>query len=108
PIYGWLLFLSSWAGRAAVAWAFGPFVALWVAAASAGTGASNFFEERMKELVGGWLDDAIVWPRNVGSTSFVEPAVVNLLRTPHLWIGIVFAAVCIAGAVYVRKHREPR
>jgi ABC-2 type transport system permease protein len=104
PIYGWLLFLSSWAGRAVLVWAFGPFVAFWAVASV--SGASKFFESRMKDLLGGWMD-AFTWSRSVGNNSFVEPALGNLLRMPHLWIGLVFASVSIVGAVYMRRHREP-
>jgi len=57
PIYGWLLFTSSWGGRAAVVWAFGPFVALGVAEVS-GANTGDF----VKNLLGAWVETAFAWP----------------------------------------------
>lgn len=105
PIYAWLLFLSSWAGRSAVVWATAPFVALGTAELT-GLSTSKIFSTWIPGLAVGWLEGAFVITRNVGTTSLVEPAPGALLRQPHLWIGLVFGAACIAGAVYMRRHRE--
>jgi hypothetical protein len=35
------------------------------------------------------------------------PSPLRLLSTPSLWIGLIFTVACMAGAVYLRRHREP-
>jgi ABC-2 type transport system permease protein len=31
----------------------------------------------------------------------------KFLASPHLWVGLIFAAACLAGAVWLRRRREP-
>jgi ABC-2 type transport system permease protein len=107
PVYCWLLLVSGWAKRATFLWAVMPFLAIGVFVKIA-FGSSSFFT-----MIGcrlrGWFTEAFV-AHDKGGMSLEPLASLTpgrFLSRPGLWIGLVFAAVCLASAVRMRRYREP-
>ena len=106
PIYGWLLLVSGWARRAAFLWALLPFVAL-VVVEGITLGSSWVASLIRYRFTGAMVEafsmDAMKTP--ITQLSQLEPA--RFFSTPGLWIGLAFAGACFAGAVRLRRYREP-
>jgi len=107
PIYGFLLLVSGWARRTAVLWAVLPLLALGVLEKLTfdSTNVAAFVQYRLL----GWYGHAFD-PRGPAGIPFHPSAPLTpgrILGTPDLWIGLVLAAVFIAAAVRMRRHREP-
>ncbi|MDQ2839535.1 MAG: ABC transporter permease [Acidobacteriota bacterium] len=101
PIYAWLLLVSAWARRTAILWA----VLLPGAICIVEKGAFN--STRFARFLGyrliGWFQEAfVVRPDPLASLNPLK-----FITTPGLWIGLVFAALCLAGAVRLRRYRGP-
>ena len=107
PIYAWLLLVSAWARRAAFLWAVLPFLAVGVLERIAFN--TSRFGSLLKYLSIGWLERGFAsGPKgDVPANPLLELTPGNLLSTPGLWIGLAFAAVLLAAAVRLRRHREP-
>jgi len=108
PIYGWLLLVSAWAKRATFLWAVLPPLA--IAALERIAFSSFYFGRMLKYRFTGAMSEAFhVKPQGGGEMvdrlSQLTPA--NFLSTPGLWVGLAFAAVCLAAAVRLRHSREP-
>jgi len=106
PIYGWLLMVSGWARRAVVLWAVLPFLA--IAAAEAMMFNTTSFLHMLAYRVNGAMSEAFVLKGTNGDIdrlSQLDP--LRFLRAPGLWVGLVFAALCVAAAVRLRRYREP-
>ncbi len=106
PIYGWLLLVSGWARRATFLWAALPFFAIAVIERMAfGTA---HFTSLLKYRLGGAMVEAFTDNAakvRILRLSQLDP--VRFLSSPGLWIGLVFAAACLAAAVRLRRSREP-
>jgi ABC-2 type transport system permease protein len=107
PIHAFLLLMSGWARRTAALWAVLPLVAvglleklifdtLHVAAA-------------VQYRLVGWYGEAFAVhrPERVSFAPATALSPGRFLATPGLWIGLALAAVFIAGAVRLRRLREP-
>lgn len=107
PIHGWLLVVSAWAKRAPVLWALLPLLAI-AAVERIGLGSWHFMTMLRYRLMGA-MKEAFNWnPGEVGHAdrlSQLEPW--RFLTAPGLWVGLVFAALCIATSVRLRRNREP-
>ena len=104
PIYGWLLLISSWARRAAVLWAVLPLFAIAVLEKVAFNSVHVYLILRSR-VIG---IAAAFAPNKYGSIdSFSQLTPGRYLSTPGLWIGLILAAVFLAGAVRVRRYRDP-
>ena len=107
PVYCWLLLVSGWAKRATFLWAVMPFLAIGVFVKIA-FGSTSFFTFLGNRLVG-WFSKAFIAPQK--GASHLDPLAAmtpgTLLSTPSLWIGLLFAALCLAAAVRMRRYREP-
>jgi hypothetical protein len=59
--------------------------------------------------LGGALGAAFIFPVQHHEVTDVVPRIdlAGFLTTPGLWAGLVFAAACLAGAVWFRRNREP-
>ena len=107
PLYCWLLLVSGWAKRATFLWAVMPplIIGLFVRVAF---GSSSFFKF-LGDRVVGWFNKAFVAPVKGGP--HLDPLAAltpgTFLSTPDLWIGLAFAALCLAGAIRLRRYREP-
>jgi ABC-2 type transport system permease protein len=107
PIYCWFLLVSGWAKRATFLWAVMPFLAIGLFVKIA-FGTSAFFRFLGDRLIG-WFHKAFLAP--VKGAPHLDPLASltpgNLLTAPELWLGLIFAAICLAAAVRMRRYREP-
>jgi len=106
PIYGWLLLVSGWARRTALLWAVLPFVAIaGVERILFGTTRFAYF---LEDLLLGWVSRAFAFGSDDAMGDMLGALTpVTFLSTPSLWIGLAFAAACLAIAIRLRHKREP-
>lgn len=107
PVYGWLLLISAWARRAPFLWAVLPPLAI-IAVERVAFGTLHVGSMIQRRLVG-WFTlgfDLRVPDRSPGEPlAHLSPG--RVLSAPDLWLGLVFAAACLAAAVRLRRSREP-
>jgi ABC-2 type transport system permease protein len=105
PIYGWFLLVSAWARRAPFLWAVLPLLAV-SAVERAAFNASHFMGFLQYRLMGA-MTEAFASGTNghIDRLTQLEPA--RFLTRPGLWLGLAFAAACLAAAVRLRRNREP-
>jgi len=107
PIYGWLLLVSAWARRATFLWAALPWLVIGIFERMA-FGASRG-ESFVKYRLAGWFTQSFDFkgPGSDPSQPLTLLTPGKFLSTPGLWIGLALAAAFIAGAVRLRRDREP-
>ena len=106
PIYAWLLLASAWARRAVLLWAALPVFAIVIAENIALN--TTWFASAMRYRVTGAMAEAFrpnAMNAPVTELSQLDPA--RFLANQNLWLGLAFAAACIAGAIRLRRYREP-
>jgi ABC-2 type transport system permease protein len=106
PIYGWLLLISAWARRSPFLWAVLPPFAIGIFEKIAFK--TSYVGLLLRDRFIGHMEHAFVLTKGVhqlDSISQLTPG--NFLSTPALWIGLLFAAACLAAAVRLRRNREP-
>lgn len=102
PIFGWLLLVSAWAKRLPFLWAFLPLAGIGILERIL-FNTSRFGAVLSSRIMGGMQDDTA---KGGGSMlGHFDP--IGFLSQPGLWIGLAFAAVFLAGAVRLRRYREP-
>ena len=106
PVYCWLLLVSGWPRRATFLWAALPVVAI------AGVEQIAFHTWHFAELVGSRLIGAaptvaMTSPDMFPTDPMTHIAPAQFLGSPGLWIGLAFAAACLAGAVRLRRYQGP-
>jgi len=107
PIFGWALLISGWVRRAAFLWAVLPILAISIFEKI--TFNTSHFAAIMKNRCFGFAPNAFAFEihNGVGNTSLVQLTPGRYLSTPGLWLGLLFAALCIAAAVRLRRYRGP-
>ncbi len=109
PVYTWLLLISAWARRAPFLWLVVPLLA--VAAVEKILFNTMLFMSMLEYRVGGALKEAFIFQPKRGSHEVVDQIVQldpsKFLTRPGLWLGLLFAAACLAAAVRLRRYREP-
>jgi ABC-2 type transport system permease protein len=105
PFYAWLLLVSAWARRTPFLWAVLPPLAVGIFERVAFH--TSHFADFLNYRIGGGSDDV---SSMMGSFPFhpgmhLSPGA--FLVSPGLWIGLAFAAAFLAGAVRLRRNREP-
>jgi ABC-2 type transport system permease protein len=103
PIFGWLLLVSAWAKRLPFLWAFLPFAAIGFAEKII-FNTTNFATLLGARLSGGMEANPA---KGAGMVMPWPSHPLEFLAMPGLWIGLAIAAVCIAGAVRLRRLRDP-
>jgi len=105
PIYGWLLFVSGWAPRAAFLWAILPPLAI-------GTlekivfGTSSF-AAMIGDRVGGGGREAWTTPGRVPMDPTTHITLGHFVISPGLWIGLGVTALFLIAAVRLRRNQGP-
>jgi ABC-2 type transport system permease protein len=106
PIYGWLLLVSAWAKRNTFLWAI--FIPLGIAMVEAIVFHSGHF---IKMAAHRFNSFDTAFDLNVGDSSPImslsQIALGKFLSSPGLWIGLAVAAAFLAGAVQLRRYRQP-
>jgi ABC-2 type transport system permease protein len=111
PIYCWMLLVSGWARRATFLWAVFPPLAL--AAIEFIAFRTTYLGLMLKERVFGFaagafdLTDKNGVPVDGHFIPLGQLAPGRFLSSPGLWLGLIFAAACLAAAVRLRRYREP-
>lgn len=105
PIYAWLMLVGGWARRAALIWAVVPFLA--VGALERILFQSWHFLEFLRFLLIGWATRAFDWEGDPMTDLMASLRPDQVAATPSFWGGLFFAALCLAGAVRLRRRAEP-
>jgi ABC-2 type transport system permease protein len=107
PIYGWLLLVSAWTKRMTFLWAVLPPLGLGLVE-KIGFGTSHVWN-LVHSRIGGFMD--VAFDSNGGEKALADPfsglSPLRFLSSPGLWLGIVVAVLLLAGAVWLRRNREP-
>jgi ABC-2 type transport system permease protein len=106
PFYGWLLLVSAWARRAVFLWAGLPLVAIGVVEKLA-FNTSHFGALLLARFGGGGETAPFPMPREGAMPTLAHFAPLHFLISPGLWIGLIFCAAFLAGAVRVRRYQGP-
>ena len=104
PIYAYVLLVSAWARRAAFLWAALPLMAL---LALEHVLPARPVSSLLQYRVIGAMQLAF-GPNGGGDVdriSDLSPG--KFLSSPSLWLGLIFAAACLAMAIRLRRNREP-
>ncbi len=104
PLWGWLLLVSAWSKRMTFLWAVGPPLAICVIERMA-FGTDYAWKLLVRRLLGGIGDGFTTPPSHTFELPWPDP--LPFLASPGLWIGLVIAAAFLAGAVWMRRRREP-
>jgi ABC-2 type transport system permease protein len=111
PLVAWLLLVSAWARRTTFLWAVLPPLA--IALVERITFHTTYFGSMLIRRFVGFAPKAFNFRMPDGD--MIDPHFIPItqitpgrfLSSPGLWIGLVFAAVCLAAAVRLRRYREP-
>lgn len=109
PTYGWMLLVSAWARRATFLWAILPPVIIGIFERI--TFGTSYFGNFMKYRFMSWAEEAFAFrigPKGhpiLDSVSQLTPG--RYLGTPGLWLGLIFATICIAAAIRLRRYQGP-
>ena len=109
PIWAWFLLVSSWARRAPFLWAVLPPLALCVVEKLAlhTTHLGDLLQDRLShgaEKAFRMVDGGD--GRNLSLGNLPQPDLLHFAANAGLWIGLLLAAACLAGAVRMRRVRE--
>jgi ABC-2 type transport system permease protein len=106
PIYGWLLVVSAWARRMPLLWAILPFFTLGVLERM--TMGTTYVGSLLKYRVVGAMSEAFATGAAMKPVSrLMQLDPIRFLCSSGLWLGLLFAAVCLVIAVRLRRDREP-
>lgn len=105
PIYCWFLLISAWAKRTPLLWAVLP--PLGISMLERMISGTKLFAQFLGYRFIGAMGTAF----GVGHGHVIDRldqlTPLRFLATPGLWAGLLFAALCIAAAVRLRRNREP-
>jgi len=106
PIYGWFLLVSGWAKRAAFLWAILPLMTIFFFETIAFR--TSHFARLLSYRLFGWFTQAFAEQARDSFAGDPLKALdpLKFIATPGLWIGLLFAAAFIAGAVRLRRSRD--
>jgi ABC-2 type transport system permease protein len=110
PIYGWALLASTWAKRMTLLWAVLPPLGLIVfeRVAFDSWHVAQIIRDRLRgSLFVAFNGPLEVRPQGPHDIILPNPDLVGFFTNSGLWIGLAFAALCFAGAVWLRRRAEP-
>ena len=107
PIYAWLLLVSAWSRRAPWLWAFLPLVVpIAIERMLFGT---KYFGNMLRYRFEGAMSEGFTYKMPttgvIDRLAHLDP--LKFLSAGGLWLGLLFAAACLAAAVRLRRAREP-
>ncbi len=105
PIYCWMLLVSAWARRAPFLWAFVPPLVIGVIEKI--TLNSWHFAHFLGYRLSGDLAGAAFSKGTMGVDPMSALTPGRLLTSAGLWTGLIFAALCLVGAAWMRRYRGP-
>ena len=105
PVWGWLLLASAWSKRMTFLWGVGPPLAICLVERMA-FGSDYAWKLLGWRLLGG-IGPGFTTPPRENGVELPWPDPMPFLASPGLWIGLVVAAAFLAGAVWLRRRREP-
>jgi ABC-2 type transport system permease protein len=106
PICGWLLLVSSWARSMAILWAVLPPLGLGIAEKIAFD--TSYVFGLIDFRLNGFTSEALYYRKGMAMTDplvYLTPG--HFLSSPGLWAGLAVAAILLAGAIWLRRNREP-
>jgi ABC-2 type transport system permease protein len=105
PFWGWLLLVSAWSRRAPFLWAVLPPLTIGIVEKIAFNTMSFTALVQHRFLGGPKGMEARGSGMSMASLTPATPG--EFLASPGLWLGLAFAAACLAAAVRLRRNREP-
>lgn len=105
PIYGWLLFVSAWARRAALVWAVLPFVAM--AAVERIAFGTTHVLKMLQYRVAGAVNEAFLWQQDQFLEQLTQLTPGRFLASGGVWAGLAVAGLFLIAAERLRRRREP-
>jgi ABC-2 type transport system permease protein len=110
PIYCWLILVSAWARRTPILWAVLPFMA--IAAVERILFNTSYFLLMLEYRASGAMKEAFAgFSTKRGSHAVIDQFSqldpVRFLTSSGLWVGLIFAAACLAIVIRLRRYREP-
>ncbi|HEY0369343.1 MAG TPA: hypothetical protein VGC85_07080 [Chthoniobacterales bacterium] len=107
PLYSWFILVSSWVRHAAFLCALLPFILVVVFERI--TFGSAYFWSFLKYRIGGFAPGAFSFPDShlPAINSLSQLTAGRYLSMPGLWVGLIIAVLCLAGAVRMRRYRGP-
>jgi ABC-2 type transport system permease protein len=112
PTYSWTLLVSAWVKRAAFLWAVLPIIA--ISFFEKITFGTQYFYSLIKYRFVSWAAEAFAFKPNpasahntpvLDSLSQLTPG--RYLSTPGLWLGLLFAVLCLTAAIKLRRYKGP-
>jgi ABC-2 type transport system permease protein len=104
PLYGWLLLISAWARRTPIIWAFAPPIALCYLERIA-FGTRYLLDWLMYRLMGGMEAVYAKGSMPMDLETHLTPG--RFVLSTGLWNGLIFTAICLWLAAWLRRHRDP-
>jgi ABC-2 type transport system permease protein len=104
PLYAWLLLISAWARRTPIIWAFAPPIALCYLEKVA-FGTTHLLSWLRYRLTGGMEAVYVKGTMPMDPDTHLTP--LRFLTSAGLWDGLIFTALCIWLAAWLRRHRDP-
>ena len=105
PIFCWLLLVSAWARRAPILWAALPLLAIALVERIAFD--TSHFAIMLGNRLGGGAEAMTAPGGNPMDPTMMHFTPANFLSSAGLWIGLLVAAACLAGAVRLRRYHGP-
>jgi len=106
PFFGWFMLVSAWARRAPILWATLPLLAISVVERIAFN--TSFFVTMLQHRLMGDSESVMLpMPGMFPTHPMTHMTPGRYLANPGLWIGLAIMAVFLAGAVRLRRYREP-
>jgi ABC-2 type transport system permease protein len=107
PIFAWMFLISAWARRTPVLWALLPLFA--IAILERITFGTAYFVSLIRyRFMGGMIEGFVSRPQDTPCLDRIDQlSPIRFLSAPGLWVGLIFAVACLAGAVRLRRYREP-